>query len=117
MRSLKGGQHTWTTECVDRDGAQEEWGISNCLRRMNITATNTADALGRERFIPFQLHSHLRLLRKDGPGGWYWAVRSYAPTLPKLHGQTVTSDGQLPGSTSRGSRTESGSHGRDGFQS
>jgi len=73
MRSLKGGQHTWTTECVDRDGAQEEWGISNCLRRMNITATNTADALGRERFIPFQLHSHLRLLRKDGPGGWYWA--------------------------------------------
>lgn len=73
MRSLKGGQHTWTTECVDRDGAQEEWGIANCLRRMNITATNTADALGRERFIPFQLHSHLRLLRKDGPDGWFWA--------------------------------------------
>jgi hypothetical protein len=82
MRSLKGGQHTWTTECVDRDGAQEEWGIANCLRRMNITATNTADALGRERFIPFQLHSHLRLLRKDGPDGWFWAVRAGGAPLP-----------------------------------
>lgn len=78
MESKRGAQYTWTSECVDRDGAQEEWGIANCLRSMNITATNTADEHMRERFLPFQMHCHLRLLRKDGPTGWYWLVRRRA---------------------------------------
>jgi len=72
MESRFGAKHVWSTECVDRDGAQEEWGTAICLRHLNITATDTADEQHRERFIPFQLQSHLRLLRKDGPDGWYW---------------------------------------------
>lgn len=72
MESRFGAQHVWSTDCVDRDGAQEEWGTAICLRHLNITATDTADELHRERFIPFQLMAHLRLLRKDGPDGWYW---------------------------------------------